>query len=159
MRSRAVPNTNRRGRPMWGNSLALSERASTVDEPSAPDETKGLMLRVRVREALGGPPATRAEVEQIRTWLRDNPMTKPAHIPLAVVYYFRVGNRIKIGHTANLLSRVRGLMPEEILGWEPGEPALERARHRQFAQYRVTREWFEDCPAIRAHIQQECMHY
>ena len=69
-----------------------------------------------------------------------------------VVYYFRVGNRIKIGWTRNLERRIETLMPEEVLAIEPGPQQLETRRHRQFAGYRIVREWFVDCPAIREHI-------
>jgi hypothetical protein len=69
------------------------------------------------------------------------------------VYYVRVGDRIKIGFSAHLDARLRSLPVEEVLGWESGDRGLEAHRHRQFAVHRTAREWFTDCPEIRAHIQ------
>lgn len=74
------------------------------------------------------------------------------HCPNPVVYYMRVGNRIKIGYSQNLAGRMVNLAAEELLGYESGDQKLERHRHRQFKAYHVHREWFEDCPAIRDHI-------
>jgi hypothetical protein len=72
-----------------------------------------------------------------------------------VVYYVRVGNRIKIGYTTHLKQRLASIGPEEVLATEPGGFKLEQHRHAQFAEYRVmkNREWFVDCPAIREHIE------
>lgn len=70
-----------------------------------------------------------------------------------VVYYIRTCCRIKIGHTIDLTRRMAELSPDEILATEPGDRELERARHQQFAAYRVRGEWFRDSPALAAHIR------
>jgi len=70
-----------------------------------------------------------------------------------VVYYALVGGLIKIGVTRYLYGRMRGLMAEDLLATEPGDEEVEKARHHQFRHVRVKgREWYEDCPELRAHI-------
>jgi hypothetical protein len=80
-------------------------------------------------------------------WARDRYPVCP------LVYYLKVGNRIKIGFSAHLDRRLQSLPVEEVLGWEPGDRSLEAHRHRQFREHRTAREWFKDCPEIRAHVQ------
>lgn len=70
----------------------------------------------------------------------------------SVVYFVRLGNRIKIGWSTNLAQRLSNLQPEEVLAVIPGDTTLERELHRRFAKHRVVGEWFEDCPSIRAYI-------
>lgn len=76
----------------------------------------------------------------------DQPPTKPATTgrgPAAsVVYFMRVGNRVKIGYTTNLRLRRATLMPEELMATESGGPAREAELHTQFAAYRTSGEWF-----------------
>lgn len=69
------------------------------------------------------------------------------------VYYIRTCCRIKIGYTTNLDGRMTDLSPDELLATEPGDRALEAARHRQFAASRVRGEWFTSSPALLAHIR------
>ena len=71
----------------------------------------------------------------------------------SVVYYMRVGNRVKIGFSTNLDSRIASVMPEEVLAVEPGGRLLEGVRHRQFAELRVTREWFRHESPLTEHIE------
>lgn len=71
----------------------------------------------------------------------------------SVVYYMRVGNRVKIGYSTNLASRIASVMPEEVLAVEPGGRLLEGVRHRQFAELRVTREWFRHESPLTEHIE------
>lgn len=60
----------------------------------------------------------------------------------SVVYYARLGNRVKIGYTANLTNRMANIQPEQLLATERGGPKLEAERHGQFASLRVVGEWF-----------------
>lgn len=73
-----------------------------------------------------------------------------------VVYFIRLGNRIKIGTSRNLAARLRTLQPEELLGLLAGGRDVEYRLHVQFAGHRVVGEWFEDCPPIRAFIAENC---
>jgi hypothetical protein len=71
-----------------------------------------------------------------------------------VVYYMRVGDRVKIGTTINLQHRMAHFNPEELLATETGGHHLERQRHRQFGHLRTTGEWFKYEDDLRAHIDQ-----
>lgn len=70
----------------------------------------------------------------------------------AVVYYMRVGNRVKIGWTTNLQKRVNSLMPEEVLAVEQGGSTVEMKRHEQFDHLRTAREWFRYEDPLVTHI-------
>lgn len=70
----------------------------------------------------------------------------------SVVYYMRVGDRVKIGFSTNLTGRIAALAPEEVLAVEPGGRLLEGVRHRQFADLRVTREWFRMEEPLVSHM-------
>jgi len=119
-------------------------------------EARALLVAAVIRQQQGILP-NRDELARIRRALQQHaPMSKPLHVPKPLVYYFRVGDRIKIGFTGNIESRIKDLAPEEVLGWEPGPASLEKARHRQFAKYRTAHEWFRDCPEIRQHIADCC---
>lgn len=75
----------------------------------------------------------------------------------SVVYYIKFRDRIKIGTTSNLQTRMYGIgIVEMLYGFEPGDRSLERKRHRQFAPYRTVGEWFTDNQHIRAHINNHC---
>ena len=153
-----MPRITRAPKPVFGNSLSQSERASSkLAEVMPPDQARALIWQIYRREVATGVEVTREEMAQLRASLAEDPsLSRLAPIPDPVVYYFRVGNRIKIGFTNNVTTRARDLMPEEVLGWERGERELEAKRHQQFARFRVAREWFEDCTAIRRHIERCC---
>ncbi len=72
--------------------------------------------------------------------------------PGEVVYYMRIGNRVKIGWSTNLPGRLATINPEELLAVEPGGLAVERQRHRQFAHLRTHGEWFQLTEALTEHI-------
>jgi len=73
----------------------------------------------------------------------------------SIVYYIRRGEFIKIGTTTNPASRLKSLMPDEILAFEPGGVDLERGRHRQFRASRVARkgEYFHKTPELVEHMR------
>lgn len=66
------------------------------------------------------------------------------------VYYLRFGDRIKIGTSASLKSRLSTLPYDEVIALEPGTIVQERARHQQFETLLVAgqREWFHEDPTI-----------
>lgn len=69
----------------------------------------------------------------------------------SVVYYIAMNGRVKIGTTANLARRLRGLyaQPEDVLAIEMGDRTLEASRHQQFAHYRVPgTELFDRCGVL-----------
>lgn len=73
---------------------------------------------------------------------------------LSIVYYVRRGELVKIGTTVNPVSRLKSLMPDEILAFEPGDRATEQRRHRQFAGCRVAlkSEYFRQDAKLMEHI-------
>lgn len=79
------------------------------------------------------------------------PQPRPFKQPerTAVVYYIRFGDRIKIGTTMDIGTRLQALPHEELLLTEPGSYELEGKRHRQFNRHLIAgREWFEAAPEL-----------
>jgi hypothetical protein len=155
-----VPKATRRVELAYGNPYKLNGRPSSIPEPEppTPQQTRDEITAALSRYAETGEYPSDEVWERMASGLRERVARGKINPPInvsasgPVVYYFRVGNRIKIGYTGNLAGREKDLAPEEVLGWEPGSYELERRRHEQFAAYRVTREWFEDCSVIRKHI-------
>jgi hypothetical protein len=70
------------------------------------------------------------------------------------VYYLRMGDRIKIGTSTNLPSRLRAIAHEELMAVQPGGMREERQLHRQFAGLLVAqREWFRMNEVLAAHVR------
>lgn len=93
----------------------------------------------------------------------DKALVRPFHDdPAGVVYYVRRADTIKIGTTKNFRSRMRGLMPDEILAAEPGSYSLEDQRHREFRTHRIgghKSEYFRPAPGLLDLIQALRMKY
>lgn len=70
-----------------------------------------------------------------------------------LVYYMRFGDRVKIGYTTNLASRLKAVPNDELLATEPGTRAVEAARHHQFRELRLTGEWFDHVEPLVSHIE------
>jgi len=80
--------------------------------------------------------------------------------PEGIVYYIRRGGLIKIGTTQAFANRMRNLMPDEILAFEPGSYSQENQRHQQFEEHRFGRdrrgsrsEYFYPAPELIDHIR------
>lgn len=73
----------------------------------------------------------------------------------SVVYFVRMGDLIKIGHTANLRRRLHGLSltVKQVLATEPGGKEREAELHVQFTHLREFGEWFRAEPDLLAHIE------
>lgn len=71
-----------------------------------------------------------------------------------VVYYIRWADRIKIGTTRHLHTRMKQLYHDELLAVELGGVDRERYRHQQFRECRLPnqREWFTLSPKLVAHV-------
>lgn len=76
--------------------------------------------------------------------------------PCSVVYYMRIGNRVKIGTSTSLESRLATLNPEELMVTEDGGYTLERLRHEQFKELRTHGEWFKLEDPLTGHIEMLC---
>lgn len=86
----------------------------------------------------------------------DLPTRNPSQIESGdpVVYYIQFGDRIKIGTTRNLEARLAALPHDEVLAVERGDRDIEKRRHLQFAESRVTPrgEWFTRGERLMKHI-------
>lgn len=72
-----------------------------------------------------------------------------------IVYFIRNGDRVKIGTTRNLRTRVStlSLRPEDVLLALPGDSAVEAKIHDQFRELRTsTTEWFKNGPELERFI-------
>lgn len=96
------------------------------------------------------------KLEQHRREEREAEAALSRDIAPGWVYYLLVGDRIKIGWTADVRSRMRAYPPNaDLLAVHPGTKMLERDLHHQFTSWLAAgREWFADCEDIRAHIAQ-----
>lgn len=80
-------------------------------------------------------------------------------LPGSVVYYVRIRpGVIKIGVTINLDDRLKAMRmsaPGDLLAAEPGDRAVEKARHAKFADFRMDcrREDFAEADELLAYIR------
>lgn len=79
----------------------------------------------------------------------DGDLPRP-HV--AVVYYLRYADRVKIGTSASPQQRLSVIRHDELLAFEPGGRALEQERHREFAALREGGEWFTLVDPLTTHI-------
>lgn len=81
------------------------------------------------------------------------------HAPL--VYFLRVGDRVKIGTTTNLSERVKALSLtlSEVTHVIPGDAEMERTLHERWDRYRVhaNREWFHASGSLAAFLRPETL--
>lgn len=73
------------------------------------------------------------------------------------VYFAQAGDRIKIGWSRNVATRIATLQtanadPLHLLATVPGARSLERQLHERFAAARLSGEWFEATPDLLAYI-------
>jgi hypothetical protein len=78
-----------------------------------------------------------------------------------MVYYLHHRGYVKIGYTSTIVARLRSLRAKrtDLIGWEPGDRALERQRHEQFAHARAEGdglgiEHYAMTPDLAAHLEQ-----
>lgn len=110
----------------------------------------------------------REHVEQTIEWLH-NRNRGPRYVPPGFVYYVRLGNGdIKIGTTTMLKQRMQALhlWLTDVLAVEPGGRDVERQRHLQFAEERLSRsgrgaqrEDFEPSERLIEHIAEVARQY
>lgn len=101
-------------------------------------------------------PLPAAELKQARKDARTQTRNqqKAATGSTGWVYYVRVGERIKIGYSANVKQRLTTYPPGSLLlAVEPGTRAMESTRHKQFFHLLdAAREWFRQDDELDAHI-------
>lgn len=88
---------------------------------------------------------------------RDRPRQETERLDREqVVYYLRFGDRVKIGTTSQLATRLTAIPYDEILAVEPGGYAVERKRHLQFSHLKARtsgQEWFHYGPDLQEHVR------
>jgi hypothetical protein len=98
----------------------------------------------------------------LKTRRADHGLPRPkkdAEKSIGVVYYIRrLDGAIKVGHSADLETRIRDLSRGHghlvLLATEPGGWDLEQQRHRDFAGSRIgLREWFRPHDVLLRHIE------
>lgn len=82
----------------------------------------------------------------------DSPDDDVERPRVEVVYYLRWDQRIKIGTSSRPRQRLAAIWHHELLAFERGGRALERERHRQFADLREGGEWFRADAVLLDHI-------
>lgn len=133
----------------------------TCGRPSDPDtswtvcEFHGNLIAMRYADGLvdrirGITPEWRREMELRRE------ITQEIVREHSVVYYVDFGDTIKIGTSTRLAYRLTSLRrnTSHVLATEPGDRALESARHQQFKHLRVgSSEQFEATVELLLHIK------
>jgi hypothetical protein len=82
-----------------------------------------------------------------------NTPIEPVPKPQGYVYFVRFRDRIKIGYTTNMISRMDAVPHEEILAVHPGTMRDEKRCHEAFAHLRENGEWFRIEPDLLAFIE------
>lgn len=153
------PNRRMAQLPMCEKHMRLTFRIALVEgvlpadvfKVICQDATEALGLKMRFDEmALDAALATAQRN-------RDTAEAKRKADATGAVYYVRLtGDRVKIGFTTNLASRLASYRarPEDLLAVEAGPRELEGRRHRQFAADRIDKrlEDFTLSEALTAHI-------
>jgi len=86
-------------------------------------------------------------------------MTAATQPEAGQIYFVRVGDKIKIGHSVNVHGRVENLRtgspePLVLLATIDGPMREEKLLHKRFAHLRVYREWFLATDELLAYIEQ-----
>lgn len=90
--------------------------------------------------------------------LRRSYTRHPDETDTQVVYYLLFADRVKVGTTGDLATRLQNIPHDEVLVTEPGGYALERQRHQEFAHLRVFGEWFRHEGSLVEHIKALSSH-
>jgi len=96
---------------------------------------------------------TRTSTEHAHTATPETRATKKGH-----VYFIRFGDRIKIGFTTSVTTRMKNVPHDEILALVPGTLSTERMYHKQFDAIRITGEWFDNDPRLTDFIKTLPVH-
>lgn len=148
--------------------------ARILDEIKHDEEIAGHVLRDMLNLRRLGVEVTveiaERSIANARQWLQDRqgPVFVPKRLdnpgqrrpgrfdhidnPGEVVYYMRIGDRVKIGWSASLRRRLENFNPEELMALERGGQTVESKRHRQFAHLRTHGEWFRLEGSLLDHI-------
>lgn len=133
--------------------------AHMIDEaqrsPAWPDIAEGFMALSRAGIPRDDPAVVLRVIEQgewLYRELEDRIPTQRGYSHEPVIYYFGLGDLVKIGITRHLPSRADALNPQFIYALERGTFADEKARHELFHQLNVHGEWFRNEDPLTAYI-------
>lgn len=84
---------------------------------------------------------------------RTDPTRRNVRTTPGTVYFFRMGDLVKIGYTTDLPRRRRALVPDEVLATTPGTMGDEKALHHRFGHAWSHGEYFRPEPELLAHIE------
>lgn len=131
----------------WNDTPLCPEHAAivwkTFDERTT--EAHKQVIRGEHREAAAAIRSAEAEARAEKRFASNRPGS---------IYYLRVGDRVKIGFTADLYQRMMQYPPNsELLATHPGTPAMEKRIHQDFTRHLADgREWFHPNTELSEHI-------
>lgn len=145
------PERTGRAQEMLANILATEAsgtRGKMCRATYRPQDPKALPVRCTNR-APQDAPTPLCVVHLADTYLYVRDLIEAARMTTAtgptrqsVVYFIQRGDRIKIGYSTNLTTRLRALKGDRVLLALPGSRAHESALHELFKAHRIEGEWF-----------------
>ena len=93
-----------------------------------------------------------AHGERMHRLSEEAPKPDPIRAHEPIVYYFGLGNVIKIGTSSNIAARLDTINPQSVLAVERGSHKEERERHALFAALRLHGEWFRNEDPLPAYV-------
>jgi hypothetical protein len=123
--------------------------------PLCMDHAKKLTVQVMLLTAKDPKPSTKQQAKKHAAEVHR------LHAPkerVGLVYFIKFSDRVKIGFTTDLATRMRQLPHDEILAVIPGTVSDEQALHKKFDALRITGEWFDNDPRLTDFIKTLPVH-
>ena len=121
-----------------------------LEAPLCMNHAKRLTVQVMLLTAKDQKPEKRAEpVKRTASKLHRLDIPKERQ---GLVYFIKFADRIKIGFTTDLPTRMKQLPHDQILALIPGAVSTERQLHKKFDDIRITGEWFANDPRLTDYI-------
>jgi Meiotically up-regulated gene 113 len=162
-------------RPAHRQDQIVGRLVSQIGDGDQADQLMSISLRELLRMRRLGADITVGTIDSVVQFARDCIRARPVSIKAVtrppgtpgrrgrfdsiqdvgeVVYYMRIGDRVKIGTSTNLRRRLKAINPEELLAIEQGGVGVESERHKQFSELRTHGEWFKLEGRLVQHIEQ-----
>lgn len=137
-----------------------NEVAAMIDEaqrsPAWPDIADCFVMLCRAGISRDDPDVVRKVIARGEEIYEYSQQPKPERTPQGhepIVYYFALGDLVKIGTSQNIARRAEAFNPQEILAIERGGYEHERQRHELFAPLLVHGEWFRHEDPLLSYIE------
>jgi hypothetical protein len=127
-----------------------------LNAPLCMDHAKQLTVQVMLLTSNKVRPSRKGMTNRAEPAHKPEPETRAAK--KGHVYFIRFGDRIKIGFTTSVTTRMKNLPHDEILALVPGTLSTERMYHKQFDAIRITGEWFDNDPRLTDFIKTLPVH-